>query len=121
MQSENLKWHRGKRCLVGRRKNNGRCGAVVVGEKPVGGRDAPSITRTQPWEPELRQRSTQVVADAGLMFKELLRDDGAHRVASTILLPRVTGPVAVETRDWIDSARLETVSKDVERHDHILT
>src|SRR5215467_7833554 len=46
-------------------------GAVEVGTQPVRCGDAPAISWHQPWEPEMRHRGDQVVADGTLMIEEL--------------------------------------------------
>ena len=77
---------------------------ILVGPKPVGGGDAPPVTRHQAREPELGSRRRQVVADRALMLEELGGHDGADGVPADVLGPRRAAAVAVEAGDRVGAA-----------------
>ena len=80
--------------------------------QPVRRSDTPAIARDESWEPVLRHRGREVVADAALVVEELLGDYRTHGMASGILGSGVAPPVPMEAGKRVGAARLESASED---------
>jgi hypothetical protein len=55
----------------------------------------------------------KIVSDVSLVIKKLLAHYGAQGMRSCIFGPGRTAPVAVETRDWINSTHDEILTKHI--------
>src|SRR6476619_7182829 len=87
--------------------------ASLIGPKPVGRGDAPTVTRHQARELELGSRRRQVVSDRALMLEELGGHDGTDGVAADILGPRRAAAVAVEACHLFGAARIQRATQHV--------
>jgi len=101
---------------VGGSKDHRSSDPVVIGSEPVSCGDAPAITGHETRKVVLRHCCRQVVSDARLVVEELPSHDRADGVAAMVAFICVTGAIAEEACDGIDSTRFEIRSENVRWH-----
>lgn len=99
--------------FVGRGKHHRRRRPIAMSPQPVCRRDTPAIARNESWEPVLRHRGREIVADAALVVEELLGGYRTHGMTSGVLCSGVAPSIPMEAGKRVGAARLEFASKDV--------
>ena len=87
--------------------------AVLIGQEPVRGRDAPTISWHQAGEAVFRSRRGQVVSDRALVLQKLGGHDGADGVPPEIFCPGCTAAVAIEAGERFGTARFQLSTEHV--------
>ena len=106
-----------KDTAVGGCKDHRGSDSVVISSEPVSCGDAPAVAGDESGEVVLRHCGRQVVSNAGLVVEELPSHDRADGVAAMVAFICVTGAIAEEACDRIDSTRFEFRSENVRWHD----
>lgn len=86
-------------------QNYGRGGPGLVGVKPPGGANAPSIARSEPGKIVFRNGGGEVVALAFAKEKKFLRNLGTHSVLPKVFFARPAIAVAKKSSEGISTAR----------------